>query len=176
MKNVRVAAIEDAAIKFFYDQLAFVASDNKSTSIFASRSSNKMDNSRTMRLKEISVIDPTQYSTQVTFHHNDQYKRQQYESFGTFMSNACIGFDIYIMSLSAAGAGFYLAYMLNKSIEVCLVCATVALVIMLFVDALLLLTRIGKEDMETNKSKRQRARARAKYTGTSQNKFDSTKI
>lgn len=75
LKNVRVAAIEDAAMKFYYDQLASVESNNKVTSIFASSPNNKDDDKKTMRLKEVSIIDPTQYNTQTTYKYSGQYKR-----------------------------------------------------------------------------------------------------
>jgi len=86
------------------------------------------------------------------------------ESHAEFVKNAFIGLDIQIMAMSGGAVGYYMGWLRGASTEVCLTYATIGLVLMMMVDALLLLMRMGRQDAETMRRQKRMARQRAKLS------------
>lgn len=84
------------------------------------------------------------------------------ESHAVFVKNAFIGLDIQIMAMSGGAVGYYMGWLRGASTDVCLTYAIIGLVLMMMVDALLLLMRMGRQDAAIMKEQKRMARQRAK--------------
>lgn len=68
------------------------------------------------------------------------------ESYSMFMQGMSIGLDMRLMTLAGAVVGYYVMYSRGLGSDMCVIGAAVGAVVMLFVDAILLLIRLGRED------------------------------
>nr|CCC90822.1 conserved hypothetical protein [Trypanosoma congolense IL3000] len=85
-------------------------------------------------------------------------QQQKKESFSSFIRDASIGFDVQLMALCGGGVGYYLAYVRGCSANDCIVYAIVGLITMLFVDAILLILMLRRQDEKLHKERRRRSR------------------
>ncbi|AAZ11652.1 hypothetical protein, conserved [Trypanosoma brucei brucei TREU927] len=82
--------------------------------------------------------------------------RKQEESFSSFLRGASIGFDMQLMALSGGAVGYYLGYVRGRPANDCIVYATVGLVLMLLVDALLLILMLRRQDESLRRERQNR--------------------
>jgi hypothetical protein len=76
-------------------------------------------------------------------------ERAQPETLKVVMKDVGLGIDMRLMSLAGGIVGYYLCYSRSLPKEQCFIGAAVGVVAMLFVDALLLIIRMSREDGKT---------------------------
>lgn len=81
---------------------------------------------------------------------------QQKESYASFMKDVRFGLDMRLMSVAGGIVGYYLCHVRGFGRDVSIVGAAVGAILMMFVDALLLMIRIGKEDTMEAREKLQK--------------------
>lgn len=181
MKNKRIDIIDEAAMRYHYQRLtqrrgggeAALGGRGEGGDI---RTSLQAQLSRT----GATVIDPAQWERHHIVHgeaaaagssprwlpaHRQTKSLERVASerasFARFLSDSFIGLDIQVMALSGAVVGYYAGLLRGAPKETCLTYAMVGLVVMMLVDAVLLLIRLGREDEATRKERKRIARQRA---------------
>lgn len=91
--------------------------------------------------------------------------QQKQESYASFMKDVRFGLDMRLMSLAGSIVGYYLCHVRGFGLDVSLVGAAVGAIVMMFVDAALLMIRIGKEDaMEKDKKLKKKRKQQPDYS------------
>jgi hypothetical protein len=73
-------------------------------------------------------------------------KSKKPETMGTFLKDMSVGLDIRLMSLAGGVVGYYMCYIRGLDVESCIVGGLVGIVAMMLVDAVLVMTRMAKDD------------------------------
>lgn len=88
-----------------------------------------------------------------------------HETMASFMKEISIGLDMRLMSFAGAIFGYYVCWARGQAKEHCIVGAAVGAIVMLFVDGILLILRVSKEDEKTRAAKKgQQKRLKAAAT------------
>jgi hypothetical protein len=73
------------------------------------------------------------------------------ETLAVFMKDVSVGLDMRLMTIAGGIVGYYVCHIRGMEQGQCIIGAGVAAVVMLFVDAVLLVIRMGKEDLLSQK-------------------------
>lgn len=87
------------------------------------------------------------------------------ESFGKFMRDMGIGLDVRLMSIAGGVVGYYLCYVRGMAREECIVGGAIGAVLMMFVDGVLLIIKMGKDDRREREEKARRKEFRPSSLG-----------